>query len=163
MAVFARQFLYRRKIRGRHVESSFSTGLGSGEQWVRQRFPKELKAVRGRQRAFLIVMIDADSGSTQNRRDQLYNECRDQDVAVPSDQDKVLIAVPRRNIETWFAYLKGEVNVDETATYRKLSREIECKPLADELYQMCHVEQKLRKPMPPSLLEVCELYPRLRR
>ena len=109
-------------------------------------------------------MIDADTGSTQDRRNQLNAECRNQGVDVPTEKDQVLIAVPKRNIETWFAYLNGEV-VDETTRYSKFrpSQVSKCKPLADMLYEMCHDKQKLKRPTPPSLLETCELYPRLRR
>lgn len=162
MHAFARRFLHHRKFRGRQV-SSFPCPLrGSGEQWVRKHFPIELEAVRKRQHAFLVVMIDADSGSTKNRRDQLARECRQQGVAVPTEEDRVLVAVPRRNIETWFAYLAGH-DVDETTRYPRLSRENDCKPLADALYDMCHVAQQLREPAPPSLLETCRVYPRLKR
>lgn len=161
--VFVRQFLSRRKIRGRQVASLFSTGHGAGDQWVRENFPKELQAVRNRQRSFLIVMIDADTGSTQDRRNQLDRECRKQGIAVPTEDDSVLIAVPKRNIETWFAYLRGEV-VNEKDRYSKFKkkREKECKPLANKLHTMCHDKQKLRDHAPPSLVETCELYRRLR-
>lgn len=162
MHTFACRFLYRRNFRARQVISLPCPQRGSGEQRVRKHFPTALRAVRGRKHAFLVVMIDADSGSTKNRRDQLARECRQQGVAVPTEEDRVLVAVPRRNIETWFAYLAGR-DVDETTRYPRLPRENDCKPLADALYDMCHVAQQLREPAPPSLLETCRVYPRLKR
>lgn len=53
----------------------------------------------------------------------------------------------------------------ETTRYSKFRpcQVSKCKPLADMLYEMCHDKQKLKRPPPPSLLETCELYPRLRR
>lgn len=163
MSAFARRFLFRRNFTSRQVESMHSKpGRGSGEQWVRDRFPRQLRAVRERQRTFLIAMVDADSGSTANRRSQLVQECRKQGVAPPSKDDPVLVVVPKRNIETWFAYLAGD-DVDETAKYPKLPRPNDCKPLAFALYDMCHVDQKLREPAPISLVETCGIYPLLKR
>lgn len=124
-------------------------------------FPKQLRAVRKRKDAFLVVVVDADVAK-QDRRDQLNRECRCQGTPEPTDADRVLVAVPRRNIETWFAYLEGD-EVDESTSYRKFEQPRECKPLADKLYRMCHKDQKLREPAPPSLREVCRDYPKLSR
>ena len=77
-------------------------------------------------------------------------------------EDPVIVAVPRRNIETWFEYLRGKP-VDETLDYPRLRMESDCKPFADRLYSMCHQQQKLREPAPPSLREVCEEYGKLRK
>ncbi len=162
MGVFARRFLSKRNFTSRQVASLHCPRSGSGEQWVRKSFPTQLTAVRKRQHAFLVVMIDADSGPTENRRNQLVRECREQSVAPPTQEDKLLFVVPRRNIETWFGYLAG-TDVDERTRYPKLPRENDCRPLADALYRMCHVDQKLREPAPASLRETCRSYPRLKR
>ena len=112
MSVFARHFLacrFGRKFTSRQITLlPYSKGRKSGEQWVREEFPKQLEAVRKRRRAILAVMIDADSRSTADRRKQLVDKCRKQDVFVLKTEDRVLIAVPKRNIETWFAYLAGD-------------------------------------------------------
>ena len=76
--------------------------------------------------------------------------------------DPVIMAVPRRNIETWFAYLDGN-EVNEASTYPKLARERDCDRHAQRLHAMCHEEQRLVEPSPPSLVEACQEYARLRR
>ena len=134
----------------------------SGEQWVRTRFPEELKRIRRRQRALLVVVIDADVGSTGDRHTQLEQQCREAGVERRKPEDPVIVAVPRRNIETWFAYLRGQ-SVDETIEYPRLRREGDCKLFADRLHGMCHEQQRLDEPAPPSLREVCDEYGKLRK
>lgn len=160
---FVRRFLKHRNFRARDIKTlPIPQGGGSGEQWVRTRYPKELRAIRQRQDAYLVVVTDADVHSTQDRRTQLDEECTDKNVAVRTVDDPVIMAVPRRNIETWFAYLDGR-EVDEVIAYPKLARERDCDPHAQRLHAMCHVEQRLAEPSPPSLAEACREYARLRR
>ena len=160
---FVRRFLYYRGFHGREITTLVAPpGRQSGEHWVRTRYPKELKAIRARQRAFLLVIVDADTQSTEARRSQLDQACNERGVPRKKPEDPVIVAVPRRNIETWFAYLQGQ-KVDEATTYPHLRRLRDCRSLARKLYQMCHEEQKLAKPVPPSLKEACQEYQRLRR
>lgn len=160
---FVRRFLKKRKIKRRDVfVREMLSGRGSGEQWVREQFPKELQYVRNGERRFLIAVVDADTGSTQDRLSQLADECTRQGVPTKKHGDPALVVVPRRNIETWFAYLEGQ-DVDETTAYPRLGRERDCWPLADELHRMCHDAQSLREPAPPSLKAACRDYPKLRR
>lgn len=83
MSAFARRFLFRRNFSSRQVKSMHSSGLGSGEKWVRDRFPRQLRIVRKRRRTFLIAMIDADSGSTANRRSQLVRNAENRGLPRP--------------------------------------------------------------------------------
>lgn len=163
--MFVRRFLRRRLGRrfGRRIHSlPFAAGRGSGEHRVREQFPDQLLQVRDRRGVVLIVVTDADTGSTEARRKQLQRECADRGIEALRDSDPALVMVPRRSIETWFQYLSGQ-EFDETTRYRHLRREADCKPLADRLYDMCHEQQKLAKPAPASLVEACEEYPRLKR
>ena len=69
---FVRQFLKHRNFGRRDIHTrQLPSGSQSGEQWVRERYPDELQAIRGRQNAYLIVVIDADRNSTADRRAQL--------------------------------------------------------------------------------------------
>ena len=157
---FVRRFLRRRQFKARDIRTlPIPHGSQSGEQWVRQKYPSELKAIRSRQNAFLIVVIDADTHTTQARRSQLDNECKTQQVPARKLADPVLIIVPRRNIETWFAYLNGCL-VDEKKTYPRRTP-TDQRFFADKLYRMCHEDQKLRPPVPPSLDESCQEYRKL--
>ena len=81
-------------------------------------------------------------------------------VSARKPEDPVIIIVPRRNIETWFAYLDGE-SVDETVDYSDWKSK-DPRPFAAELYRMCHEDQKLRPPVPPSLAESCQEYRKLK-
>lgn len=161
---FVRRFLKRRNFRGRDVTTlGLPHGSGSGEQWVRERYPRQLQAIRQRQGACLIVVTDADGHSTEFRRAQLDAECEKQRIPRRNDGERVLVIVPRRNIETWLAYLAGD-EVDEETRYPRLDRERDCVRHADELFRMCHEKQRLREPAPPSLREACDdEYPRLQR
>ena len=63
----------------------------------RTRYPAELRAIRGRQGAYLIVVTDADVHTTQDRRVQLDEECTQKNVAVRTTDDPVVVAVVRRH------------------------------------------------------------------
>ena len=159
--VFVRRFLKRRKFRDfRSLVSPH--GRGSGEQWVREKYPRELQAIRQIKRACLIVVTDADVHSTKSRREQLDAECNKKGILPRKDDEQVLVIVPRRNIETWLAYLAGG-EVDEETRYPRLKRERDCVQYVEELFRMCQKKQRLREPAPPSLREACDdEYPRLR-
>ena len=160
---FVRRFLRRRNVPSRDIRTlPLPHGAGSGEQWVRQRFPVELRAIRAVKNAYLIVVTDADIGPTQARRAQLEAECEREGIPRRREDDRVFVIVPRRNIETWLAYLDGS-DVDESRSYPRLSRERDCAAHAKNLYRMCHETQRLREPAPPSLREACDEYRKFRR
>jgi len=159
--VFVRRFLRHRRIRGRDITTyPLPAGQQSGEQWVRERYPRQLKAIRRRSGVCLITVIDADTLSASERRDQLQAECESQGIPPAQPDDPVLVFVPRRNLETWLAYLEGK-EVNERDSYPKLKREGDCARHANELVRMCRKEQRLREPAPRSLHEACEEYARL--
>jgi len=122
-----------------------------------------LKAIRSRSRqdAFLIVVIVADTPTPQARRSHLDNECRIQQIPTRKPADPAIVIIPRRNIETWFAYLDG-LSVDETVDYSAYKSK-DPRPFAEELYRMCHENQMLRPPVPPSLAQSCQEYRKLKR
>jgi hypothetical protein len=101
------------------IEKSPS-GEGSAEQWVRQRFPVEVEACRHRQaETRLIVLIDADTHSVQERTAQLDQALREAGAPViPADTKEVARLVPKRNIETWILCLNAE-QVNEATDYKK--------------------------------------------
>ncbi|MCY4460660.1 MAG: hypothetical protein OXC26_09755 [Albidovulum sp.] len=157
---FLRKFLKLRKFGSRSIHTIFNPSNGSGEQYVRKNFPNQLKAIRQSQNALLIVVTDADNLSVEERRSTLQDECENQNIPPVNDSDRVVQFFPRRNIETWLKCLSSNagIDVDEVTTYRKLKYESDCGPLATNLYAMCHEKQKLREPVPPSLLNACEEY-----
>ena len=135
---FVRRFLWQRSFRYRDVFTKpLPYGKQSGEQWVRTQFPRELKAIRRRQHAYLVVVLDADTRTVADTLAWLDAECSKQEVAARTSDDPVVIAVPKRNVETWFEFLKTAQTVDEQRTYPRLARVRDCRPLADKLFRMC--------------------------
>jgi hypothetical protein len=153
---FVRRFLGQRNFGYHDIQTLPLPGSRqSGEQSVRERYPRQLKAIRDRQRAVLVVVIDADTNTTAFRRSKLDQECDKEDVPRRGSNDRVIVVVPRRNIETWLYYLKHNTSVDETRRYQRLNRESDCHPLADELHRICHERQQLDPSAPQSLKEAC--------
>ena len=141
-----------------HVVKSPS-GRGAGEQFVRERFPKELRAYRSHKYVAqaLLVMLDGDSVGVDARLRALDDSCRLQGVDPRRDDDRVAVFIPTWCIETWFAYLDGD-NVDETRSdYPKLARERDCQKFVRLLFKMCQ-SGNLRAPEPQSLRTACREY-----
>jgi hypothetical protein len=137
-------------------------GRGSAEQFVRERFPKELKDLRSRgdEQIFLVVMVDGDADGVVARKDSFNAACKKQGVPPLRDSDRVLVCVPTWNIETWLAYLGGEA-VDETKNdYPRLNRVKDRMPMVNELVEMCR-QRTLREPAPASLEDTCSGYRRV--
>jgi hypothetical protein len=129
---FARRFLellgvHRRAVR---VEKA-PKGRGSGEQWVREAYPKEVKALRSKRyiegRA-LLVIIDEDTQSTGARTVGLGQALKDHDLSDRPRDEAIIHVIPARNIETWITYLAGQ-DVNETTAYPKLDRPGNCADL----------------------------------
>ena len=157
---FARRFLEGMgwNTRALHVVKSPSA-KGSAEQWVKETFAKELKIYRQRsQRASsaLIVMIDADSKTVQNRIDDLEVACSSKGISFRTHDEAVAIAVPKRNIETWIHYL-NEQQVNEMDTYQKLDRERGCQQAVSNLVGMCK-STGLKPDAPSSMRQACDEY-----
>ncbi len=135
-----------------------SAGRGSAEQFVRREYVKELAA--GRQSHVdrtLIIVIDGDNYGVEERLRQLDKACEAKGVDVRSPKDKVAIFIPTWNIETWLAYLDGNVVDEGQRDYTKLPRLGDCTEHARNLAAMCK-SRKLRVPAPRSLEAACLEY-----
>ena len=166
---FVRNFLKHRNFKDHDftILCASRASKGSAEQWVRKKYPKQLNAIRSKKNAYLIVVIDADTHTIDDRRKQLGEACEDNKPnKIPLRNHRtdtnVLHIIPRRNIETWLAYLDG-MDVDESTVYPKLEHEGDCRKHARRLYDMCHRDQSLREPAPLSLQEACKEYRKLQR
>jgi len=97
------------------------SGKGSAENWVRQTFVKEVNEYRNREsraKTALIVIIDADAHSVQDRLNQLDQSLRDNGKhAIRTHREQIARLVPKRNVETWILCLNGE-EVDEETDYK---------------------------------------------
>jgi hypothetical protein len=88
---------------------------GGNDSWVLHEFPKQLHACRQRQKkakTLLIVLIDADNYSVEERQRQLMNRLTLEGYEVLGNDDPVALLIPKRHIETWIRALLGE-NVTE--------------------------------------------------
>jgi hypothetical protein len=90
---------------------------GGNDGWVLDRFPKELKACRQRHKAkantLLIVLIDADNHSVEDRRRQLYDRVVSSGLDEFGASEPAVILIPKRHIETWICALVGNTVTEE--------------------------------------------------
>jgi hypothetical protein len=161
--VFARHFL-KKKSGFEHGEIRvlpYPNGKGCGEQYVGENYPEQVKLYRSQstyRSACLIVLIDADlKYSVKQRLDSLdsaleENEKYPQHKRQP--QEKIAIFVPKRNIETWIYYLRGET-VNEETEYPKLAKAGDCKNDVDILLDWCKSNAGLPEDAPASLQAAC--------
>lgn len=158
---FARRFLNMAgwPVRRLRVEIA-PPGRGSGEQFVREQFPKELAAYRANRHRVaqgLLVVMDGDDRGHRARLNELVRACEAARVEPRQSDDRVAIVVPTWNIEAWLAYLSG-VDVDEgKRDYPRLQRPRDCQRHVKILYEMCQ-QRELRAPAPPSLEAACTEY-----
>jgi hypothetical protein len=119
---FIRQFLYRMKFTSRQIHfGPIAGGRGSAEQWVRTHYAQHVQTYRERAasaRTALIVVVDADTGTVENRPRQLAKALSDGGHEARIETEQILHLVPRRNIETWILCLTGE-KVDEDTDYKR--------------------------------------------
>ncbi|MFH1732604.1 MAG: hypothetical protein ABIF82_13280 [Planctomycetota bacterium] len=135
---------------------------------MRGRYPRFLEAHRSRAAraaTALIVVIDADTRTVQNRQRQLDRACEEADnIQARQPHDAVAHIIPKRNIETWLTYLDGEnVNEDDDYSGRRSFRRQEsaCHSLVDKLAEQCknHEDPGDR---PAALTTACEEFDRIR-
>ena len=155
--VFARYFLKKRGFTGRFRAEICPKGSQAGEQYVRAQYPLEVKAYRqnrNRVSIGLVVLIDADTGTLQERLNQLAQSLSEDSQQNRQPDEAIAIFIPKRNIETWIHYLQGET-VDEETGYSKFDKnEATCKPYVENLAEQCR-SQNLPEEAPASLQAAC--------
>jgi hypothetical protein len=122
------------------TDSPMSAGRGSGSQWVLDRYAIEVKAhLSRRARKWLIVVIDADRNTLQERLDALklrlemaederLRRCRAED-------EQIARLVPKWSVETWILCLNGST-VDEQTAYKSRNQDWDrmIRPAAEALH-----------------------------
>ena len=155
--VFARHFLEKRGFTGLFRTQICPKGSQSGEQYVRTHYLVEVKAYRqnkNRVSIGLVVLIDADTGTPQERLNQLANILSEDSQQARQAIESIAIFTPKRNIETWIHYLQGE-SVNEEDTYSKSqNNEASCKPYVEKLVDQCR-SQSLPNTTPESPQAAC--------
>lgn len=135
-------------------------GRGAGEQFVRERYPQALNTYRRRSSHLalvLAVLVDADVLTVDERHQRLSAELASMGIDPRQPGEAVAILIPRRNIETWIAYLKDRT-VDETTDYKPISRppERECLPAVKRLQEYYQSGWVLPDDCPDSLRRAVE-------
>jgi hypothetical protein len=160
---FIRRFLVKRGWHTRQIREVPLPVSGAGVSWVRVKFPDELKAYRSRHfraETCLIVGIDADHDTIAARIEMLSAACSARSVPFRSNDDRIAFVIPKRNIETWLAYLRGE-EVNETDAYPKYDNERDCRDQVARLNKMCLERAWQPDPPPPSLAQACQEFQRI--
>ena len=100
---------------------------GSGEQFVRNQYPVEVKEHRLRvgkgASALLVVMVDADKETVQGRASQLSVALKSAgEGCLPKERlyyrrlegkELIVVLIPRRHVETWIRALLGNQVIEE--------------------------------------------------
>jgi hypothetical protein len=134
-ARFVRAYLRSRhpRLRQRDIfDTPMANGKCSGEQWVREHYAEQIlahlirrtkKPNEGRPEKWLIVVIDADKWTVQDRLNELQERITgSEDERVRKckvERDNVARLIPKWSIETWIINLNGEI-VDEHTKYKRL-------------------------------------------
>lgn len=140
---YVRHFLIAQGISGRKIFPLPLPADGCGEQYVRQEFPKYLSVLRSKNfdSNVLVVALDADKRTLLERKNQLDDACNAADVPLRSESDRLLVFIPKRNIETWIKYFDGAtVNEEEDYAHFLNGHESDCYPAAEKMATEFSVE-----------------------
>lgn len=114
---FARKYfelLGFKKIRG--IYNPRGRSIGSGAEFVKARYEKEVKAFRSKTTYLdyvLVVIIDDDTKDNAKNLSQKYT---------PSPNEAILIFSPIRNIESWFYYIDtGDFHAEDKDNQGKVT------------------------------------------
>lgn len=160
--VFARYFLEKRGFKGPMRTKICPPASQSGEQYVRERYPLEVKAYRqnrNRVSICLVVLIDADTNTTKTRYRELSKSLTGLGECDRQQDEAIAIFIPKRNIETWLHYLRGEA-VNEDKAYSKSKEQSSCRADVENLAEQCR-SQGLPEEAPASLRLACRELERL--
>jgi hypothetical protein len=150
--VFLRRYLLKIGFPSRRIRvQKSSLGRGAGDQFVRKRYPFEVREFRRRRALMkigLAVMVDADTRTVVERHQELSRRLEESALQPRGDAEEIAILVPKRNIETWIHHLLGKT-VDEETDYPRLGRPSECKAAVLALSQWSDCPRTC----PPSLQE----------
>lgn len=167
--VFIRWFIKERwGIDNRKMSFDRNKLGGSGEQYVRENYQKQLEIYRQRNshaKTILVVVTDADTKSVQQRNAELDKAAIAQtdtgqkiDAYSRKPDEPVLHVIPRRNIETWLVYLMDK-KPNEDDDYKDMrtfrGQESKAAPYIKILAKRCRDKKDLDD-APPSLIEACK-------
>jgi len=137
---FIRSFLLQHNIPSGKIHfRNYPVGKGCGEQFVREAYFIEARLLSSRykfRREVLVVCSDADSYSVIQKAKSLDEKIAQFDKSWDRTKLPVLMWIPKREIETWIHYLRGE-DVDEQTSYRHSGNPERCKKEAIRFKEYC--------------------------
>ena len=129
-------------------------GQGSGEQYVRERYPIEVAYYRdrsARRKAALMVGLDADAGTVEQHERELDEALIGAGGVRREPAEQIALLIPKRNIETWVLCLSREV-VDEATNYKGTRNIVDMiKPAAGTLREWSRTGSTVPPSCIPSL------------
>lgn len=131
-----------------------------GEQYVRENYAREVKAQRTSSvRQVLVVHIDADRETVENRHQQLEKQLDTHQLDPRSPDEPIALVVPRYETETWLHHFAGRGNVIETESYNKFDNKEAAAAQPTVLALIDLVDGKTAAPnnLPSLLMAVSEL------
>lgn len=97
---------------------------GCGSQYVRERFPAEVKIQRRSSVAqVLVVHTDADNLTVQQRQQELAQSLQQSGEKSREVSEQIALVIPRWETETWLHHFRGRPGVMETECYPKFRHE----------------------------------------
>ena len=163
MKSFILSFLGHQGISSRRVRvGKYPGGEGCGEAFVRREYPKEVQLLRRKSynSNVLIVCTDADNRSVKDKEKGLDAELS----ALYSDwqraKEPIIMWIPKREIETWLHFLRGEV-VDESTEFRHSGKPASCRTEAGIFSEYCQDIQEMPQPNLPSIISAKNEYLRV--
>jgi hypothetical protein len=158
---FVRYYLNRLRYREiRYID--LPSGRGCREQWVRERYAREVKAYRDRSAragTALVVAIDADKGDINRRLSQLSHSLSDEHIEARGPDERIVHLIPKRSVETWVLCLAGQ-RVDEETDYSRRDVGMEIPAAAEEFFEWSRPN---RVPPPYCIPSLREALPEVRR
>lgn len=97
-------------------------GKGSAENWVRRRYPGEVRAYRSQANHLsngLVAAVDGDRFGVAARKAGLDAELVAAGQQQRGDEERVAVIVPTWSVETWLAWLCGHTSVVESQPYKR--------------------------------------------
>lgn len=175
--VFVRHFLVKRGFNSRDINSRLPSIHQSGEQFVRETYLQEVRKYRqainiqkNNQKEnpkrmtviALIVMTDADNLSVEERLATLSKKLQENALPDRQKEEAIAVFIPKRNIETWIKYLKGEEwsETEKKSLNKNTGNESDCKPQVEALAQRCQQSARFVE-APHSLQQACDEFNRL--
>jgi len=151
---FARYTLLKLGFHGREVRSlGVPAARGAGDQHVKKCYAAEVRLHRRRashQHVVLLVLIDADTTSVEDRFGQLASVLSDAQLPAHEQREAIIIWVPKRHIETWIAYLASH-GVNETDDFKHVAASLSRRASAECFATLLQDSNQRRTDTPASM------------